>query len=229
MTSVIAKPESLEIDFQRAAIVVVDMQNAFAKDGGMLSLCGLDISAAEAVIKINEKLLAAARSAGVTIVYLAMSYHPDLTDAGDKHSPNYHKELGLKLMRERPEHAGKLLIEGTWDWQIIDELKPQASDIVINKPRYSGFVGTNLDSVLRNKDIRYLFLSGIATNICVESTGRDAFFREYWPILVEDAVNHAGPDYCADATKWNFENIFGWVTSSSEIIRALEQAAGDQE
>ena len=64
MTSVIAKPESLEIDFQRAAIVVVDMQNAFAKDGGMLSLCGLDISAAETVIKINEELLAAARSAG---------------------------------------------------------------------------------------------------------------------------------------------------------------------
>ena len=223
MTSVVAKPESLDVDLSRAALVIVEMQNAFAKEGGMLSLCGLDISAADRVIKTNVQLLAAARSAGVTVVYLAMSYRADLADAGDESSPNFHKELGLKLMRERPEFSGKLLIEQTWDWQIIDELKPQPGDIVINKPRYSGFVGTNLDSVLRNKDVRYLFLSGIATNICVESTGRDAFFREYWPILVEDAVNHAGPDYCAEATKWNFENIFGWVTSSTEIIRALKQ------
>ncbi len=91
-----------------------------------------------------------------------------------------------------------------------------------SKPRYSGFVDTNLDSYLRAKDIRYLFLTGITTNVCVESTGRDAFFAEYWPILIEDAVNHTGPEYCADATLWNFENIFGWVTHSKNVLASLK-------
>ena len=95
--------------------------------------------------------------------------------------------------------------------------------MLIRKPRYSGFAGTNLDNTLRDKDVRHVFLSGIATNVCVESTGRDAFFGEYWPILVEDAVNHTGPDFCAAATLWNFENIFGWVTHSSHVLAAFKQ------
>jgi len=222
MTTLEARPENIDIDLKRSAVLVVDMQNAFAKTGGMLDLVGADISAAAAVIQVNETLLAAARKAGVEVIYLAMTYKPDLSDAGGPASPNYHKELGLKLMRERPEYSGKLLIDGTWDWQIVDELTPQDGEVIIRKPRYSGFTGTNLDNYLRDKDIRYVFLTGIATNICVESTGRDAFFGEYWPILIEDAVNHTGPDFCGKAARWNFENIFGWVTNSNSVLTAFE-------
>ena len=199
------------------------MQNAFAKSGGMLDLTGADISAATSVIQVNQQLLAAARKARVEVIYLAMTYKADLSDAGGQESPNYHKELGLKLMRDQPEHAGQLLIDGTWDWQIVDELKPRPDEIIIRKPRYNGFINTNLDLYLRNKNIRNLFLTGIATNVCVESTGRGAFFAEYWPILIEDAINHTGPDFCSEATLWNFENIFGWVTTSKNLLATLAQ------
>lgn len=222
MTVLNARPESIDIDLKRAALLVVDMQNAFAKPGGMLDLVGADISGAASVIEVNTRLIAAARTKGVAVIYLAMTYRPDLSDAGGPTSPNYHKELGLRLMRERPEYAGKLLIDGTWDWQIVDELAPQENEVIIRKPRYSGFAGTNLDNYLRDKDIRYTFLSGIATNVCVESTGRDAFFGEYWPILIEDAVNHTGPDFCGEATRWNFENLFGWVTDSSRVLASFD-------
>jgi len=226
MTKLEALPENINIDLKRSAIVVVDMQNAFAKPGGMLDLFGADISGAASVIKVHQQLLSDARKAGIEIIYLAMTYKADLSDAGGPTSPNFHKELGLKLMREQPEHSGKLLIDGTWDWQIIDELKPHEGEILIRKPRYSGFVGTDLDNYLRAKDIRYLFLTGITTNVCVESTGRDAFFAEYWPILIKDAVNHTGPDYCGEATLWNFENIFGWVTESKNVLAALQKESG---
>lgn len=218
MQTLQSRPEDIEIELARSACIVVDMQNAFAKSGGMLDLMGVDISGAGAVIEKQQALLSAARTAGVPVIYLAMTYQHDLSDAGGKDSPNYHKELGLRLMRDEPQYQGKILIDGTWDWQIVDELTPEDDDLLIRKPRYSGFVGTHLDNYLRNRDIRYLFMSGIATNICVESTGRDAFFREYWPILVEDAVNHAGPDFCAAATVWNFENIFGWVTNTESVV-----------
>ncbi len=220
-----AKPESIEIDLKRSAFIVVDMQNAFAKPGGMLDLFGADISGAASVIQVNQELLAAARNAEVEIIYLAMTYKADLSNAGGPASPNYHKELGLRLMREKPEYAGKLLIDGTWDWQIVDELKPHDDQMLIRKSRYSGFVDTNLDSYLQAKDIRHLFLTGITTNVCVESTGRDAFFAEYWPILIDDAVNHTGPECCAEATLWNFENIFGWVTNSKNVLAMLQQAS----
>ena len=219
-----SKPEDIEIDLKRAACIVVDMQNAFAKPGGMLDLMGIDVSGAVSVIEKQQTLLATARVAGVQVIYLAMTYQDDLSDAGGGDSPNYHKELGLRLMRDNPQHQGKILIDGTWDWQIVDELTPTDGDLLIRKSRYSGFVGTHLDNYLRNRDIRYLFMSGIATNICVESTARDAFFREYWPILIEDAVNHAGPDFCAAATAWNFENIFGWVTDTDSVMSLLRDS-----
>ncbi len=221
MKTLKSKPEDIDIDLKRAACIVVDMQNAFAKPGGMLDLMGIDISGAAAVINKQQLILSAARTAGVPVIYLAMTYQTDLSDAGGPDSPNYHKELGLRLMRDKPQHQGEILIDGTWDWQIVEELALKDGDILIRKPRYSGFVGTHLDNYLRNRDIRYLFMSGIATNICVESTGRDAFFREYWPILINDAVNHAGPEFCAAATAWNFENIFGWVTDSDSVMSLL--------
>jgi ureidoacrylate peracid hydrolase len=95
---------------------------------------------------------------------------------------------------------------------------------LIRNPRYSGFVGTNLDNFLRHEDIRFLLFSGIAPYVCVESTARDAFFGEYWPTLIEDAINHTGPDLCRDATLWNCENIYGWVTDAASVAAAFKSA-----
>jgi ureidoacrylate peracid hydrolase len=221
MAILTARPETVEIDLGRTAFIVVDMQNAFASREGMFDLAGFDISGAAKAIQVNRHLLAAARKAGVQVIYLQMTYKSDLSNAGGPSSPNYHKELGLRMMRDRRELEGKLLIENTWDWQIVDELKPQPGDHVMSKTRYSGFCRTGLGQYLQTKNIRYLLFTGIATNVCVESTARDAYFDEFWPILVEDAMNHSGPDFNRQATLWNFEHVFGWVTTSEQVIRAL--------
>lgn len=221
MIALAAKPEAVVIDADQTALLVVDMQNAFLSKGGMFDLAGLDLSGAAATIDANQRLIAAARAGGVKVVYLQMTYRADLSDAGGPSSPNYHKELGLVMMRERPELAGTLITENTWDWQIVDPLAPQPGDHVVAKSRYSGFWGTTLDSYLRSENIRYLLFTGVATNVCVESTARDAFFSEYWPILVEDAMNHSGPDFTREATLWNFEHVFGWVTDAGAVIDAL--------
>lgn len=216
-----ARPEAIDIDPAHTAVVVVDMQNAFVSPGGMFDLAGVDISGAAAVVEVHERLLEACRATGLQVVYLQMSYRADLRDGGDEESPNYHKELGLVLMRQRPELHGTLLVEGTWDWELVDTLAPHHGDVVVTKSRYSGFCGTGLGDRLRTAGIRNLLFTGVATNVCVESTARDAYFEEFWPILVEDAMNHSGPDFNRQATLWNFEHVFGWVTHSDHVRAAL--------
>jgi ureidoacrylate peracid hydrolase len=224
-----AKPDPVEADLQQSAVIVVDMQNAFASKGGMLDLAGIDISEAPGVIERIRAVLNAARQRRIPIVYLQMGYKPDQSNTGGPESPNPRKELGLRMMRERPELRGKLVTEGTWDFAIVDALAPLPGDLAIVKTRYSGFAGTDLDSELRRRGIRYLFFTGIATNVCVESTLRDAFFHDYWPILIEDAAAAAGQPSMHEASVRNIEAFFGWTMRSAELIESLQvgtRAAG---
>ena len=219
-----ARPEPISITPERTALLLVDMQNAFASKGGMLDLAGLDVTQAGAAVA-NARLVAdAARSAAIPIIYLVIGYPPDQSTAGGDDSPNPRKELALCLMRERPELKGTLLTYGTWDFQIVDALAPMDGDLVITKARYSGFAGTPLDAVLRSRGIRYLLMAGIASNVCVESTLRDAYFHEYWPIMVEDATMPAGPPEMQRATVYNVTTFFGWVSSAKEVAGALHDA-----
>jgi ureidoacrylate peracid hydrolase len=127
------------------------------------------------------------------------------------------------MIKERPQDRDKLIVEGTWGWEIIDELKPEPGDLVVKKARYSGFAGTTLENQLNGLDIRYILFTGVATNVCVESTAREAYFREFWPILVEDAINHTGPDFTRQATLYNFESKFGWVTQTDDVLHMMER------
>jgi ureidoacrylate peracid hydrolase len=221
MSILTTRPEPLDVAFGKSAIVVVDMQNAFASKGGLLDLAGIDISGAGQVVRSIDAVLGGARERGVQVVYLQTGYKPDLSNGGGASSPNPRKETALCLMRARPELRGKLLVEGTWDFEIVQELTPQPADIVVLKTRYSGFAGTTLDSVLRAREIRYLFFVGIATNVCVESTLRDAYFHEYWPILVTDGAMQAGPPAAHAATIFNVESFFGWTLTSQSLIASL--------
>jgi ureidoacrylate peracid hydrolase len=223
MTTLNTRPEPLDLDLERSAVVVVDMQNAFATKGGLLDLAGVDISGAAAVVRTIDGVLRAARDKGVQIVYLQTGYKPDLSNGGGASSPNPRKETALCLMRTRPELKGQLLIEGTWDFEIVPELQPQPGDRVVLKTRYSGFAGTTLDSVLRAREIRYLFFVGIATNVCVESTLRDAYFHEYWPVLVTDGAMQAGPPSAHEATIFNVESFFGWTLNAASLIKSFRQ------
>lgn len=221
-----AKPEPLEVNLSKAAVTVVDAQNAFVSKGGLLDIAGLDISAAPNVVRSIGLVLDSARASRVPVVYLQMGYKPDLSNAGRPNSPNWHKELAVRLMRERPELKGKLLSEGTWDFAIVDELTPQPGDLVLTKTRYSGFAGTTLDNELRVRGIRYLFFAGIATNVCVESTLRDAFFLDYFPILISDGSMQAGDIGAQKAAEFNVESFFGWTVKSAALVAHLKAHAG---
>jgi ureidoacrylate peracid hydrolase len=219
-----ARPENLPIDPQATALIVVDMQNAYASEGGYLDLAGFDIEGAAAVIDRIAVTVEAARKAGVTVVFFQNGWDPDYIEAGGPGSPNWWKSNALKTMRDRPELQGTLLAKGTWDYALVDRLKPQAGDIVIEKPRYSAFYNTALDSMLRARGIRNLAFCGIATNVCVESTLRDGFFLEYFGVLLEDATHQAGPAFLQEASVYNIEKFFGWVSNTADFCGAISQA-----
>ena len=219
-----ARPESIDVALDRSAVVIVDMQNAFASKGGTLDLAGADLSEAPSVVRTIRSVVDAARPAGVPIVFVQMGYKPDLSNAGGPRSPNYYKETAMHLMCARPDLKGKLLTEGSWDFAIVDELAPRPGDLVVTKTRYSGFAGTTLDAQLRDRGIQYLFFAGIAANVCVESTLRDAYFLDYWPILLADATMAAGDSSVYAATLFNVESFFGWTVKSEQLQASLQEA-----
>ena len=217
-----ARPEPLMFRPAETALIIVDMQNAYASPGGYLDLAGFDISGAAKVIANTRAVLQTARAAGVPVIYFQNGWDPDYVEAGGPGSPNWHKSHALKTMRARPELQGKLLARGGWDYELVQALPPQPGDIVVRKPRYSAFFNTNLDSLLRARGIRSLVFTGIATNVCVESTLRDGFFLEYFGIVLHDATHQAGPDFIQKATLYNVEKFFGWVSSVEEFRNALK-------
>ena len=223
-----ARPEALTVKPAETAVIVVDMQNAYATQGGYVDVAGFDISGAAAAIAQTKKVLDAARAAGILVIYFQNGWDKDYVEAGGPGSPNWHKSNALKTMRARPELAGTLLAKGTWDYALVDELAPQPGDIVIPKTRYSGFFNTNIDSVLRSRGIRTLVFTGIATNVCVESSLRDAFHLEYFGIVLEDATHHVGPDFLQQAALFNIEKFFGWVSTVADFCGAVSQIPPSQ-
>lgn len=217
-----AEPEPISIDVLRTAVIVVDMQNAFVRRGGYFDLTGQDISRTERIIGPCQRILAAARQKGGKIIYFQMGCSPDFSDRGPADSPYNLKAKGLKLIRQRPELKDKFYIYGTWGAEIIEELKPRPEDIVVRKQKYDGFIGTNLEIILGTFGIKTLVFVGTATNLCVESTLRHAFFLDYFPILVSDAVSHAGENIAQEATLLNVKSNLGWVTTSENFVAGLE-------
>src|SRR6478736_7496054 len=220
-----ARPEPLGLAAAETAVVVVDMQNAYASKGGYVDLAGFDIAGAAGTIGQIAKVLETARAAGVQVVFLQNGWDAGYDEAGGPGSPNWHKSNALKTMRARPELQGKLLAKGGWDYELVDDLKPEPSDIVLHKTRYSGFFNSQLDSVLRSRGIRNIVFVGIATNVCVESTLRDGFFLEYFGVMLEDATHHLGPDFIQQATVYNVEKFFGWVATVHDFCGVISQAA----
>jgi ureidoacrylate peracid hydrolase len=220
-----ARPDALELTPDRAALIVVDLQNGYASPGGFRDLAGRDISPAPRVIANTQRLIAAARKAGLAIVFLQNGWDPELKNAGGPDSPNWHKSNPLALMRARPELRGKILTHGSWDYALVDGIRPEPGDFIVPKARYSGFCGTDLDNILRARNIRQLVFAGIATNVCVESTLREAYHREYFCVLVGDATQQSGPDFVQDAVFYSVETFLGWVTTTDAFCDALASRA----
>ncbi|PTY37427.1 pyrimidine utilization protein B [Saccharospirillum sp. MSK14-1] len=207
-----AKPEPIQLKASETAVIVVDMQNAYASKDGYLDKAGFDVSATGPVIANINKTLTTARAAGMTVVFFQNGWDPQYREAGGPGSPNWYKSNALKTMRKNPELDGTLLARGGWDYELVDALKPEPTDLVLGKTRYSGFYNTPLDSLLRARGIRNLVFTGIATNVCVESTLRDGFFLEYFGVVLADATHQAGPESIQAASLYNIETFFGWVS-----------------
>ena len=223
-----------EFDVASAAVLVVDMQNDCVSPHGLFAHGGIDISPIQAVVAPIAGVLGVARRAGLKVVYLRMGYQPDLSDTGAPDGPNWtkvHGPIGVGETAELPNgKSGRYLIRDTWGTEIIDELAPDGADPVVYKTRFSGFFETELHEVLQSLGVRTLIFTGCTTSVCVESTLRDAFFRDYQCILLEDCVaepiGHDMDRSNHDATLLLVNLLFGLVVRSDALVEALSKPAG---
>jgi len=232
-----ATPEPITIDPARTAMIVVDMQNDFGTKGGMFDRAGVDITLIQKVVEPISRVLESARRAGMKIIYLKMGFRPDLSDAGPADSPNRLKTSHLGFgdtMRAPNGTEGRILIRDTWNTEIVDGLTPQPGDIVLYKTRFSGFYQTGLDNILKTVNARYLVVTGCTTSVCVESTVRDAMFRDYSCLLLDDCMaepignvgsSSAGSNH--EASLLVIQARFGWVSRSEEFVGALKRHANE--
>lgn len=228
---IIAKPDSIAIDVSRTAVIVVDMENDFGAKGGMFDRAGVNISMIQKAVAPSAKVLEAARKAGIKIIYLKMGYHEDLSDLGSEGSVNRVRHLHFMHVGDTitaPNGSkSRILIRDNWGTDIVPELKPQGEDIVIYKTRFSGFYNTDLDATLKKLGAKNLIVIGCTTTICVESTVRDAMFRDYSAIVLEDCtaepIGYDLPRSNHEASLLAIQTLFGWVSNSDEFVKAINQ------
>ena len=224
-----AQPHAVSLDIATCAVLVVDMQNDFGADGGMFHRAGIDISMIKRAVAPTGRVLAAARLNGIPVIYLKMAFKADLSDAGGVDSPSYlrHQRMGVGSIVQAPDGGeSRILIRDTWNTDILAELMPESGDVVLYKHRFSGFFETELDAVLRSLGTKHLIVTGCTTSICVESTIRDAMFRDYSCVLLGDCtgepVGNDLPRSNHDASLLAIQVLFGWVSSSAEFASALD-------
>jgi len=164
--------------------------------------------------------------AGIPVIYLQNGFSPDLREAGGPTAPVWHKSNALQYMRANGAYAGKLIIHGAWDHDNVPEVAPRPGDIVAPKARYSGFAGTSLEQILNARRIRTILIAGVATNVCVENTLRDAYHRAFFLVMVTNATMAADGAAAQAASEFNLEAFFGWLTTAAEPRAALMANAG---
>lgn len=231
MVNLPARPAAVEVPPERTAVLVIDMQNDFGAPGGMFARAGIDISGIQAAAAATGQVLAAARAAGIPVVYLTMEHDPELANAGPAAGPHRIKHAPLGLGNEVTAPDGtpsRTLVRDTWSTAILDGLRPQDGDHVIAKHRYSGFFETRLDELLQMLEVTHLLVTGCTTSVCVESTVRDAMFRGYTTIVLEDCTaepigaglarsNH-------EASLLVMELLFAWISTGAAVREALTMA-----
>jgi ureidoacrylate peracid hydrolase len=223
-----AKPKPITIDTSTTAVIVVDMQNDFGSKGGMFDRAGIDISGIQKAVPPTARVLDSARNSGIKVFYLKMAYHSNLSDLGASDSVNRvrHLQLGVGQRVAAPDGTpSRILVRDTWNSEIVDQLKPHSDDIVLYKTRFSGFYKTDLDARLRELGVRHLIITGCTTSICVESTVRDAMFRDYLCVLLADCMSEPIGNGLVrsnhEASLLSTEVLLGWVSDSNQLVKSL--------
>jgi ureidoacrylate peracid hydrolase len=193
----------------KTALIIIDMQNGFCHEDGFMNKIGLDWTTSRDAIGPVKQLAAAARAADLPVFYTRYTLNPDYSDAG----------LITEIFPEIMEAKG--MVRDTWDAEIVPELAPQPGDRVIDKTRYSAFYDTDLEQQLRDLKTEALIVCGVTTNVCVESTVRDAFFRDIRVIVPSDATAAVTPELHEGALE-DFRYSFGPVVTVAELEEAMQ-------
>jgi len=222
-----ARAQNLIFDVNRAALVIVDMQNDFCSPDGWMGSLGADVSASQAILPSINAAAAAFRKEQAPVIWVNWGVRPDrLNLSPGTQYPFNPNGMGPGLSGEMEGKRGRhhVLREGSWGAAIVDGLDVEESDIRVSKHRISGFWDTPLDSILRNLNIATVFFAGVNTDHCVLGTLMDANFLGYDTIMLEDCVATTSPDYCTQATFTNVQFCFGFSTSSGSLVKALGEA-----
>ncbi len=214
-----AEPYAYELKPSKCALLIIDMQRDFLEPGGFGAMLGNDVGQLRRTIEPNKKLLAAWREKGLTVMHTREGHRPDLADL-----PPAKKVRGKgKTTIGDTGPMGRILIRGEAGHDIIPELYPQPGEPVIDKPGKGAFFATDLHAILQNLGITQLVVTGVTTEVCVNTTVREANDRGYECLVPEDCVGSYFPEFQEMGLKMIKAQggIFGWVSGADKIIAAL--------
>jgi nicotinamidase-related amidase len=217
-----ARPQALEIDVARSAVVVVDMQNDFCHAEGWFGQKGVDVRPMRKPIPVIARLLPAWRKAGGAVVWLNWGVRPDRLNLSPTIQFKGKKSLdGVGYAECSPHDRGPSVVAGQWGARVVDELTVASTDITVSKHRLSGFWDNELDSILRQQHITTLLFAGINTDRCVFSTLQDAGFLGYDCVLLENACSTPSPAYVTRAIHFIVQQLHGFVASAATLQTSL--------
>jgi nicotinamidase-related amidase len=214
-----AKPYEYSFDISTSALLIIDMQRDFLEPGGFGEMLGNDVSQLRRTIEPNRALLAAWRDAGGLVIHTREGHRPDLADL-----PPAKKIRGRSATCiGDPGPMGRILVRGEAGHDIIPELYPRAGEPVIDKPGKGAFFATDLHAILQNRGVQQLVVTGVTTEVCVNTTVREANDRGYDCLVVADCCG----SYFAEFHDMGLRmiaaqgGIFGWIAPSASVIQAL--------
>ena len=217
--SIEAEPSPLVVDLDHAALIIIDMQRDFLEPGGFGEALGNDVSRLQAAVPPLREVLAAARKIGMLIIHTREGHRPDLSDA-----PRHKIQRGEPAMRIGAlGPMGRILVRGEPGHDIIPELYPAPGEPVIDKPGKGAFYQTDLELMLKNREIDTLFVSGVTTEVCVNTTVREANDRGFRCIVISDCCASYFPEFHAAGLAMIKAQggIFGWVSASPQVLKAI--------
>ena len=222
-TTIKAEPEAITIELTRTALLIIDMQRDFLEPGGFGETLGNDVSLLTRAIAPCKAILETFRAAGLLVIHTREGHRPDLSDA-----PKAKIERGQPAQRiGDPGPMGRILVRGEAGHDIIPELYPLADEPVIDKPGKGAFYATDLDALLHNEGIQNLLVCGVTTEVCVNTTVREANDRGYRCVVLADCCASYFPRFheIGLAMVKAQGGIFGWVSDSAAAIAAIKPPA----
>jgi biuret amidohydrolase len=220
--TVAADPYGFAFVPARTALVIIDMQRDFLEPGGFGEMLGNDVGQLRPTIAPNRRLLAAWRQAGLLAIHTREGHRPDLADLPPAKRA---RGRGARTIGD-PGPMGRILVRGEAGHDIIHELYPAAGEPVIDKPGKGAFFATDLPAILQSRRIERLVVTGVTTEVCVNTTVREANDRGYDCLVLEDCVGSYFPEFQAAGLAMIRAQggIFGWVAPSGALLATLAQA-----